>query len=49
MSSAKMDAGRAFLDEDGMVETGLSKSSLYQASLVAKGFACRSCCFLNMN
>ena len=45
----KIDVWRAFFARFGMVETELSKSSLHQASLVAKEFACGSSCTLDMN
>lgn len=47
--NVKIDVWRAFFARFGMVETELSKSSLYQASLVAKKFACGSSCTLDMN
>ncbi|KAJ0093447.1 hypothetical protein Patl1_24909 [Pistacia atlantica] len=44
----KIDAWRAFFSSFGLVETELSMSSLYQAELVVKNFACgkgKSCTF----
>lgn len=45
----KIDGWRAFLNRFGLLETELSMSSLYHADLVAKGFACGSCCSLDMD
>ncbi|PQM43292.1 DELLA protein GAI1 [Prunus yedoensis var. nudiflora] len=45
----KIDAWRTLFAECGMVEAELSLSSLYQADLVAKQFACGSCCTLDTN
>ncbi|KAJ9699775.1 hypothetical protein PVL29_005578 [Vitis rotundifolia] len=47
--SVNIDVWRAFFARFGMVEIQLSKSSLYQASLLAKEFACGSSCTLDMN
>lgn len=45
----KLDVWRSFFARFGMIETELSTSSLYQASLVLKKFACGSFCTLDMN
>ncbi|KAG5607556.1 hypothetical protein H5410_029048 [Solanum commersonii] len=45
----KVDVWRAFFARYGMEEMELSMSSLYQANLVLKNFACGSCCTLEMN
>ncbi|MCD9640131.1 hypothetical protein HAX54_025242 [Datura stramonium] len=45
----KIDVWRAFFVRYGMEEDELSMSSLYQANLVLKNFACGSCCTLEMN
>ncbi|KAK9281612.1 hypothetical protein L1049_004515 [Liquidambar formosana] len=45
--TVKLDVWRAFFTKFGMVETQLSYSSLYQASLVAKQFACGKSCTLD--
>ncbi|XP_038706439.1 DELLA protein RGL1-like [Tripterygium wilfordii] len=45
----KIDVWRAFLSRFGMEEKELSMSSLYQAFLVVKKFACGDSCTLDMN
>ncbi|OIT02958.1 PREDICTED: DELLA protein RGL1-like [Nicotiana attenuata] len=45
----KIDVWRMFFARYGMEEVELSKSSLYQANLVLKNFACGSSCTLEMN
>ncbi|XVE82256.1 hypothetical protein DITRI_Ditri15bG0133600 [Diplodiscus trichospermus] len=45
----KFDVWRAFFAQYGMVEAELSMSSLYQAELILKTFACGSSCTLEMN
>ncbi|XP_038706477.1 DELLA protein RGL1-like [Tripterygium wilfordii] len=45
----KIDVWRAFLSRFGMEEKELSMSSLYQAYLVVKKFACGNFCTLDMN
>ncbi|KAJ8542117.1 hypothetical protein K7X08_016983 [Anisodus acutangulus] len=45
----KIDVWRAFFARYGMEEVELSMSSLYQANLVQKNFACGSSCTLEMN
>ncbi|KAI4334959.1 hypothetical protein L6164_013654 [Bauhinia variegata] len=47
--NVKIDVWRAFFERFGMVEKELSMSSLYQAELVAKRFACGSSCTFEMN
>jgi hypothetical protein len=47
--NVKIDVWRAFFARYGMVETELSMSSLYQASLVVQKFDCRNSCTLDMN
>ncbi|XWS08499.1 hypothetical protein CRYUN_Cryun40dG0007700 [Craigia yunnanensis] len=45
----KFDVWRAFFVRYGMEEAELSMSSLYQAELILKTFACGSSCTLDMN
>ncbi|KAM7488071.1 hypothetical protein LguiB_025555 [Lonicera macranthoides] len=45
----KIDGWRAFFKSFGVVETELSMSSLYQAKLVVKSYACGSSCTLDMD
>ncbi|KAJ4722033.1 DELLA protein [Melia azedarach] len=45
----KLDVWKAFFARYGMDETELSMSSLYQASLLAKKFACGSSCTMDLN
>lgn len=45
----KVDVWRVFFARYGMEEMELSMSSLYQANLVLKNFACGSSCTLEMN
>lgn len=45
----KNDVWRAFFARFGMEAVELSKSSLYQANLVIKSFACEGTCTLEMN
>lgn len=45
----KIDVWRSFFARFGIIETELSTSSLYQASLVLKKFDCGSSCTLGMN
>ncbi|EEF43078.1 scarecrow-like protein 18 [Ricinus communis] len=47
--NAKLDAWRAFFTRFGMLETELSTSSLCQAKLIAKKFACGNACTLSMD
>ncbi|GMI72116.1 RGA-like 1 [Hibiscus trionum] len=47
--NVKFDVWRAFFIRYGMEEAELSMSSLYQAYLVLKSFACGSFCTLDMN
>ncbi|XP_059632794.1 DELLA protein RGL1-like isoform X1 [Cornus florida] len=44
-----INAWRAFFAQFGMKEIELSSSSLYQASLAVKNFACKSSCTLGMD
>lgn len=45
----KIDRWRAFFKSFGLSETELSMSSLYQAKLVVKSYACGSSCILDMD
>eukprot|EP00257_Ricinus_communis_P025717 XP_025013131.1 DELLA protein RGL1 [Ricinus communis] len=45
----KIDVWRSFFARFGMIQTELSTSSLYQASLVLKKFPCGSSCTLDVN
>lgn len=45
--NSKFDVWWAFFTRYGMVEIGLSESSLYQARLVAQQFPCASLCTLD--
>ncbi|KAL3505639.1 hypothetical protein ACH5RR_031021 [Cinchona calisaya] len=45
----KINVWRTFFERFGMVEVELSMSSMYQAILVLKNFACGSSCTLNMD
>ncbi|KAF7837726.1 DELLA protein RGL1-like [Senna tora] len=47
--NVKIEVWRAFFGRFGMVEEELSMSSLYQAELVAKRFACGEYCTFEMN
>ncbi|KAJ9145884.1 hypothetical protein P3X46_028212 [Hevea brasiliensis] len=47
--SRKLDAWRSFYARFGMVEIDLSSSSLLQANLIVKKFACGNYCTLNKN
>lgn len=49
MRHVSISVWRAFFARFAMVEIELSMSSLYQASLVAKSFACGSSCTLDMD
>ncbi|KAL7178278.1 hypothetical protein ACSBR2_031432 [Camellia fascicularis] len=45
----KVDAWRDLFARFKMVKTELSSSCLYQAKLMARKFACESCCIFDMN
>ncbi|KAK7269604.1 hypothetical protein RIF29_22337 [Crotalaria pallida] len=47
--NVKIDVWRRFFARYRMVETGFSESSVYQANLVAKNFACGNFCTLDKN
>ncbi|XVF62462.1 hypothetical protein PTKIN_Ptkin09bG0009700 [Pterospermum kingtungense] len=47
--NVKFDVWKAFFVRYGMEEAELSMSSLYQADLILKSFACGSSCTLSMN
>ncbi|XP_050219676.1 scarecrow-like protein 18 [Mercurialis annua] len=47
--NAKLDVWRAFFGRFGMMETQLSTSSLCQAKLIAKKFACGNACTLDLD
>lgn len=47
--NVRIDVWRRFFARYRMVETGFSESSMYQANLVAKKFACGSFCTIDKN